>query len=365
MASGTINHLRILRDGAGAAGWLTESTINIAPRMKDAVASGREVKGRVEAVRSFSTVFAKKAWLMGGRGLHGPFTSAEAGVIGELAGRESAFATDLGVALALDPGYLSRILGRLGERGLLRKEACGTDGRRRRLRLTGRGREAFAALERRRRKDIGAFLGGLSPAEQERLVRMMGAIESLLRAGRAGKGSFVLRPPRPGDMGWVVQRHGELYHEEYGWDGRFEALVAGIVAEFVKRYDPRMDRCWMAEMDGEAVGCVFLVRQSRRVAKLRLLLVEPRSRDLGIGERLVSECVLFAREAGYRKMVLWTNSILHAARHIYERAGFRMVGREGQNSFGHRLIFETWELDLGPRPAKGTGKSSVAHSSQS
>lgn len=333
--------------------------------MKNAVASDREVKERVEAVRSFSMVFAKKARLLGGSGLRGMFSPAEASVIGELASRGSAFASELGTELGLDPGYLSRILGRLGERGLIRSEPSGSDGRRKRLRLTGKGREAFAALERRRRRDIGAFLGTLSSEEQERLVGSMGAIEALLGAGRAGKASFVLRPPRPGDMGWVVQRHGALYHEEYGWDERFEALVAGIVAGFVQKNDPKMDRCWIAEMDGEAVGCAFLVKQSKTVAKLRLMLVEPRARNLGIGKRLVNECVLFARGAGYRKIILWTNSILHAARHIYERAGFQLVSKERQDSFGHRLVFETWELDLDTRPAKGTGKSNVAHSSHS
>jgi len=333
--------------------------------MKKAVASDRELGERVEAVRRFGRTYARKARAMEGSDHHGRFSPAEADVLGELASRGSAFASELGVELGLDPGYLSRILGRLGERGLLRAEACGTDGRRRVLRLTGRGREAHAALEKRRGRDVSAFLGKLSPAEQERLVRSMGAIESLLGAGRAGKASFVLRPPRPGDMGWAVQRHGELYHEEYGWDERFEALVAGIVAEFVQKYDSRMDRCWMAEMYGEAVGCVFLVKQSRTVAKLRLLLVEPRARNLGIGEKLVGECVLFAREAGYRKMVLWTNNILHAARHIYERAGFHLVSKEGQESFGHRLVFETWELDLDPLKAAGAGKTNVPHSSQS
>jgi len=246
----------------------------------------------------------------------------------------------------LDAGYLSRILSGFQKHGLIRKRPSEADGRRRLLRLTERGREAFAPLEARSRSEIGAMLGGMSIAGQERLVEAMRAIERLLSFRPDPVVPYLLRPPQPGDMGWVVHRHGVLYAREYGWDERFEALVAGIVAKFIQQYDPRVERCWIAERDGEVVGCVFLVRESEEVAKLRLLLVEPEARGLGIGSRLVEECIRFARQAGYLKITLWTNDVLNSARRIYEAMGFQLVHEKPHRSFGHDLVGQTWELML-------------------
>jgi GNAT superfamily N-acetyltransferase len=193
---------------------------------------------------------------------------------------------------------------------------------------------------------VAALLDPLSSTDQERLLGAMHAIEQLLTAEPSPSGTTTLRGPRPGDLGWVVSRHGALYAEEYGWDERFEGLVAGVVAEFVRQFDARRERCWIAERDGERVGSIFLVRHTAEVAKLRLLLVEPSARGIGLGARLVAECVRFAREAGYRTITLWTNDVLHAARHIYQRAGFRLVASEPHRQFGAGLVGETWELEL-------------------
>jgi N-acetylglutamate synthase-like GNAT family acetyltransferase len=212
--------------------------------------------------------------------------------------------------------------------------------------LTEHGREVFAPLDARARDQISTMLGVLSESDQRRLVEAMRTVEGLLGARSEPKIPYVLRPHRPGDMGWVVYRHGVLYAQEYGWDERFEALVASIVAKFIDHFDPKRERCWIAEREGEVVGSVFLVKESETVAKLRLLLVEPKARGLGIGSHLVDECVRFARSVGYRKVTLWTNSVLLAARHIYEKAGFRLVNEEPHHSFGHDLVGETWDLEL-------------------
>jgi GNAT superfamily N-acetyltransferase len=204
----------------------------------------------------------------------------------------------------------------------------------------------FAPIETRSRDEVGAMLKTLVPTDQARLVGAMQIIESLLAPMPSPKAPYLLRPPQPGDMGWVVHRHGALYAQEYGWDERFEALVAGIVAKFVDLQDPRRERCWIAERDAQVVGSVFLVKRSKTVAQLRLLLVEPSARGLGIGARLVDECIRFARQRGYRRITLGTNSVLVAARHIYEQAGFRLVRRERHRSFGHDLVGEIWTLDL-------------------
>jgi N-acetylglutamate synthase-like GNAT family acetyltransferase len=249
--------------------------------------------------------------------------------------------------LGLDAGYLSRILASFKRRGLVEKRASTDDARRTELRLTKRGRSVFATLDRRSREDIGTQLAALAVPDQERLVGAMRTVEQLLGDPQAApSGAYVLRAPRAGDYGWVVQRHGALYAEEYGWDAEFEALVAGIVAKFVEHLDPARERCWIAERDGENVGCVFAVKQSETIAKLRLLLVEPKARGLGIGRRLVDECIAFSRAAGYRRLRLWTNSVLHAARHIYEEAGFELVAEDRHHSFGKDLVGQSWELRL-------------------
>jgi DNA-binding MarR family transcriptional regulator/GNAT superfamily N-acetyltransferase len=300
----------------------------------------------VEAVRRFNRFYTQQIGVLPEKLLGSPFSLAEARVIYELAHQEKTTATQLADELGLDGGYLSRILRDFDKRGLIAKQLSPTDGRQTLLWLTKPGRDAFATINARSRNQIEAMLNGLSAGNPKRLIEAMDTIEKLLGARPERKVPYLLRPHQPGDMGWVVHRHGVLYAEEYGWNEQFEALVAGIAAKFIQHYDPKKERCWIAEKEGEVVGSVFLVKKSKAVAKLRLLLVEPKARGLGIGTRLVDECTRFARHAGYRKIVLWTNSILHAARHIYEEKGYHLVRRESHRSFGHDLIGETWELKL-------------------
>jgi len=308
--------------------------------------SDDEFDRRVGAVRRFNRFWTRRIGVLREGYLESPFSLTEVRVFYELANREETTASELGEDLGLDAGYLSRILRGFEKHDLIHRRSSETDGRRRLLRLTERGREAFAPLDARSRKDIGAMLESLPMGGQERLVGAMRTIEGLLGARPEPEVPYILRPHWPGDMGWVVHRHGVLYAREYGWDERFEALVAEIVAKFIQRYDPKLERCWIAEREGGIVGCVFLVRESEEIAKLRLLLVEPKARGLGIGSRLVEECIRFARQAGYRKITLWTNDVLDAARRIYEGMGFRLVHEEVHHSFGHDLVGQTWELKL-------------------
>lgn len=301
---------------------------------------------RVAAVRRFNRLYTRQIGVLQEHLLHTPFSLAEARVIYELANQEQTTATQLGAELGLDAGYLSRMLQGFQKCGLISKQSSPSDGRQMMLTLTDRGQEAFAQLNARSRDEISAMLGKLPAPDQGRLVESMHTIERLLGAHPEHKVPYLLRPHQPGDMGWVVQRHGILYSQEYGWNEQFEALVAEIVAQFIQRFDPVRERCWMAEQDGENVGCVFLVRKSKNVAQLRLLLVEPKVRGLRLGTRLVDECIRFARQAGYKKMILWTNDVLHAARRIYEKAGFRLVDEERHHSFGHDLVGQTWQLTL-------------------
>ncbi len=301
---------------------------------------------RVGAVRRFNRFWTRQIGVLQDGYLESPFSLTEVRVLYEFAHREETTASELSKELGLDAGYLSRILRGFEERGLIGKKSSEADGRRSILWLTEQGREAFATLDTRSHDEVGVMLGGLSPAEQGRLVEAMRTIEGLLSDQPELKVPYLLRPHQPGDMGWIVHRHGVLYAREYGWDERFEALIAEIVAEFIQQYDPKRERCWIAERDGEIVGSVFLVKQSEEVAKLRLLLVEPSVRGLGIGRRLVQECVRFAKQAGYGKITLWTNDVLRAARRIYEEAGFRIVHEEPHHSFGHDLVGQTWELEL-------------------
>ena len=301
---------------------------------------------RVAAVRRFNRFWTRQIGVLREGYLESEFSLAEVLVLYELAHREETTAGELGEELGLDAGYLSRILRGFEKRGLIRKRPSEVDGRRKLLRLTGRGREVFAPLDARSRDDIGVMLGGMSTQQQERLVGAMETIEGLLGAWPEPEVPYLLRPHQAGDIGWVVHRHGVLYAREYGWDERFEALVAEIVAKFIQHYDPKVERCWIAEREGEIVGSVFLVRQSEETAKLRLLLVEPEARGLGIGSRLVEECIRFARQVGYQKITLWTNDVLHSARRIYEGMGFRLVDEEPHHSFGHDLMGQTWELVL-------------------
>lgn len=301
----------------------------------------------VAAVRHFNRFYTQTIGVLHEGHLRSDFSLTEVRVLYELANREKPTAAELSRELGLDPGYLSRVLRDFGAKGLVAREASETDGRQSLVRLTRRGQEAFAALNARSSEEVAALLSRLSPAGQRRLLDAMRTIEELLGGGKeADKAPYLLRQHQPGDMGWVIHRHGVLYAQEYGWDERFEALVASIAAQFIQEYEPKRERCWIAERDGENVGSVFLVQESKTVAKLRLLLVEPSARGLGIGSRLVEECVRFARETGYRKVRLWTNDVLHAARRIYEQAGFVLVHSEPHHSFGHDLVGETWELKL-------------------
>ncbi len=305
---------------------------------------------RIAAVRRFNRFYTQKIGVLEEGLLRSPFSLAQVRVLYELAHRNQPTAAELAKDLGLDAGYLSRMLSDFEKRGLIEKKASEADGRQSLLSLTEHGQQAFAPLNARAQEEIGALLKNLSAAEQSQLIHAMHTIGTLLGARSERQAEpetpYILRPHQPGDMGWVVHRHGVLYAQEYGWDERFEALVADIVAEFIQHYDPKRERCWIAEREGEIVGSVFLVQQSKTVAKLRLLLVEPSARGLGIGARLVSECVRFARQARYRKITLWTQSILHAARHIYQKAGFRLARKERHNSFGYDLIGETWELEF-------------------
>lgn len=301
---------------------------------------------RVASVRRFNRFYTLKIGALAEGHSKSPFSLAEARVLYELANRERPTAGELARDLALDAGYLSRILAGFEKQGLLVKEPSPADGRQSLLALTDAGRAAFAPMNDQTRRDIGSMLGRLPVAEQERLVDAMATIETLLGAEPERRAPYLLRPHRPGDMGWVVSAHGALYASEYGWDQTFEAMVAEIVARFVRKFDPSRECCWIAERDGETVGSAFVVRQSATVAKLRLVIVDPKARGLGIGRRLVAECIRFARQARYRRMTLWTNSILHAARHLYVEAGFRLVKSEPHRSFGHDLVGENWELKL-------------------
>jgi DNA-binding MarR family transcriptional regulator/GNAT superfamily N-acetyltransferase len=301
---------------------------------------------RVAAVRGFNRFYTRQIGLLRERQYQSPFSLTEVRVLYELAHREQPTATEVSNDLGLDAGYLSRMLTGFEKRGWLDKKPSEADGRQSLLSLTGQGRKALAPLDARSREEVGKILGGLSAAEQSQLIDAMHRIEKLFGAQSIQKPAYILRPHQPGDMGWVVHRHGVLYAREYGWDEHFEALVAEIVAKFVQNFDSRRERCWIAERDGEIVGSVFLVRHSKTVAKLRLLLVEPAARGLGIGKRLVEECVRFARHAGYRKISLWTQSSLNAARGIYEKAGFRLVEQKKHRSWGHDLVAETWDLVL-------------------
>jgi DNA-binding MarR family transcriptional regulator/N-acetylglutamate synthase-like GNAT family acetyltransferase len=305
---------------------------------------------RVEAIRRFNRFYTQKIGVLEEGLLHSPFTLGEVRVLYELAHREQPTATELANELGLDAGQLSRMLRGFEKSKLIARKPSPADGRQSLLTLTEPGRRTFAPLNERAKEEIVALLKSISVSEQNRLVEAMHAIEALLGrvVAEPGKPAYILRPHQPGDMGWVVHRHGVLYAQEYGWDERFEALVADIVAEFIQNFDPRRERCWIAERAGEIVGSVFLVQKSKTVAKLRLLLVEPSARGLGIGARLVDECVRFARQAGYRSLTLWTQSVLSAARHIYQKAGFRLVRKQRHNSFGYDLLGETWELKLRP-----------------
>jgi len=299
---------------------------------------------RAQAVRRFSRLYTQRIRVLDERYLDTAYPLAAVRTIFELGERGMAIAADLARDLGLDPGHLSRLVNRLQRDGLVERRATAHDRRQSVLSLTDRGRALFDTVNRRSQEEISALLATLPEADQRRLVQSLGAAAEVL--GGRQPPIVVLREHRPGDMGWVVQAHGALYATEYGWDERFEALVAEIVAHFLRTFDPARERCWIAERDGVPVGCVFVVRQDDDVAKLRLLLVEPAARGCGLGRTLVRECIRFARDAGYGRLVLWTNDVLVAARAIYESEGFRLVGQAPHADFGKPMVGETWELTL-------------------
>jgi DNA-binding MarR family transcriptional regulator/N-acetylglutamate synthase-like GNAT family acetyltransferase len=301
----------------------------------------------IQTVRAFNRFYTRQIGVLREWLLKSPFSLTELRVLYELAHRQQLTATELCQLLGLDPGYLSRILRGFEKRGLLRKSASESDGRQSLLGLTASGKQTFGTLDARQSEEVSTMLSRLPAAAQTQLVQAMRVIENVLGNVPQPKTPYILRTHQPGDMGWVVHRHGVLYAQEYGYDETFEALVAEIVAKFIQHFDPKRERCWIAEKDGEIVGSVFLVKKSKTVAKLRLLLVEPSARGLGIGKRLVAECLRFARQAGYKKMVLWTQSELPAARHIYQEAGFRLAQQKKHQSWGRDdLVSQVWELKL-------------------
>ena len=300
----------------------------------------------IAAIRQFNRFYTKQIGVLHEGLLQSPFSLTEARVIYELGQHESVTASELCGELGLNPGYLSRILRGFAKKKLIERQPSPSDKRQTLLRLSPQGQEAFATINARSDNEIGEMLGKLTPSEQQRLVAAMQTIESILALNHSNKAPYLLRPHQPGDMGWVIHRHGVLYAEEYGWDETFEVLVADVAARFIQNFDPKRERCWIAEVDGEIVGSVFVVKVSDEVAKLRLLYVEPKTRGMGIGVRLVEECIRFSKRTGYKKLILWTNNVLLAARHIYVKMGFKLVLEEPYHGFGHDLVGETWELEL-------------------
>jgi DNA-binding MarR family transcriptional regulator/N-acetylglutamate synthase-like GNAT family acetyltransferase len=305
----------------------------------------------VAAVRRFNRFYTRQIGVLRKTYLDSPYSLGEMRVLYELAHGDQLTASDIGRALDLDAGYLSRLLRNFEKRGLISRTTSAKDARQSHLALTARGRKLFAPMEQRSQQQAGAMLRTLDDAQQSRIVAAMNAIETLLASAPAAKADaparYVLRDPRPGDFGWIVSRHAELYAQEYGWAEPFEGLCSQIVADFVNNFDPKRERCWMAEIDGKNVGCVMLVKDEQPdVARLRLLLVDPKGRGLGLGTRLVDECVRFARAAGYKKITLWTHSVLTAARHVYENAGFTLTWSEPRHTWGQDVIAEFWDLEL-------------------
>ena len=308
--------------------------------------SSTALEARIAAVREFNRFYTRQIGILNESQYRSPYSLTEVRVLYELAKRDNPTASGLGQDLGLDRGYLSRILSRFAKDGFIKRTRSSSDGRQSLLSLTPKGRKEFAPLNKRSHDEVAAMLANLGPAQQVELEQAMRRIRELLQPRPEPRVPYILRPPRNGDMGWIVYRHGVLYSQEYGYDERFEALVAEIAAKFVQNFDSKRERCWIAERENEIVGSVFLVRHSKSVAKLRLLYVEPRARGLGVGKRLVDECVRFARHAGYKKILLWTQSELRAARHLYEQAGFQLIEKKKHHSWTRGLVAETWELQL-------------------
>jgi DNA-binding MarR family transcriptional regulator/GNAT superfamily N-acetyltransferase len=307
------------------------------------------VADAVARVRRFNRFYTRLVGALDKGHLHSSFSLAETRVLYEIAHGDTPMATDLARDLRLDPGYLSRMLRGFERRGLVERVRSASDGRRNHLQLTPKGRSIFEDLDARASAAVADVLAPFVDGQQQQLLDSMRTIESIFgRPATEQQAPFVLRPHRPGDMGWVVHRQAVLYAQEYGWDETYEALISRIVADFIDRFDPKRERCWIAERDGEIVGSVFLIRHPERagVAQLRLLYVERSARGLGIGRRLVRECTQFARQTGYKTITLWTNSVLTSARKIYEAEGYRLVNEKPHHTFGQDLVGQTWELEL-------------------
>ncbi|MGV9989869.1 bifunctional helix-turn-helix transcriptional regulator/GNAT family N-acetyltransferase [Streptomyces sp. NPDC003374] len=323
----------------------------------------------VQDIRAFNRFYTNVIGALDyGRRLYAPYTLTEARVLYELAHPAGADAADLRARLSLDAGYLSRILNRFEQDGLVERAPSTKDPRRRRVTLTARGRDVAGLLDERAEESVGSLLASVPPADRPRLARAMRTVREILSDGTASDGTapraaqdVVLRGPAPGELGWIVQRNAAVYAAEYGWDSGYERLVARIVADFAEDHDPRRERVWIAELDHRPVGCVMCVRdEAPATARLRLLLVEPEARGLGIGDRLVDAVISFAREAGYRDLVLWTNSVLAGARRIYQRHGFTLVAERPHRSFGHDLVGQDWTLRLDTAP-EARGGAGAAH----
>jgi DNA-binding MarR family transcriptional regulator/GNAT superfamily N-acetyltransferase len=305
---------------------------------------------RIAAVRRFNRVYTRQIGVLRKTYLDSPYSLGEARVLYEIARQKSPTASDIGRALDVDAGYLSRVLRRFEKSGLISRTASEQDARQSHLALTARGKKAYGPLEARVERDTGDMLGKLAPEDQARLIGAMSTIETLLGGETALQSaeqrSYRLRGPVPGDFGWVVKRNAELYARDYQWTEPFEGVCAQIVADFANKYDPNRERCWIAEMDGEKIGCIFLAKETATLARIRLLLVDPKARGLGLGARLVDESIRFAREAGYEKITLWTHSVLTGARHIYQKAGFKLMRSEKHKSWGRPVVSEHWDLEL-------------------
>lgn len=308
--------------------------------------AGAVAKQDVDAVRRFNRFYTRQIGLLQDRLFDSPFSLTQARVLFEISQRGACTASDIAQELNLDHGYLSRTLRRFADDGLISRTTDKADARQSLLALAAKGRKAFARLDARSHEEIEAMLRPVPAARRRRAIAAMDDIGAILGGKPVPAPAWRLRTHRPGDMGFVVERHGTLYPAEYGWDSRIEALTAEIVAAFLKNFNPARERCWIAECDGETVGSVFLVRETDEVARLRLLIVDPKARGLGIGRRLVEECIAFARAAGYRKITLWTHAVLVAARAIYAQAGFRLVEEWMHDEFGKTEASETWELSL-------------------
>ena len=298
-------------------------------------------------IRRFNRFYTRRMGLLQEGLLQSRFSLAEVRVLYELAHTDEPTARGIAATLGMDEGHLSRLLRGLRQRGLVTARIAAHDRRQRPLALTSRGRKAFGALDTRATREVAEMLEPLSPSARQQLLASLGAVESLLADdGKERVPVIALRAPEPGDLGWVVQRHGELYAEEYGWNAEFERLVAGIVGEFATAPPDSGNRCWIARLDGERAGCIFLVPGSKGMGRLRLLLVEPWARGVGLGSQLVDQCITAARQDGYQALTLWTNDVLTAARRLYERVGFRLVKSERHESFGKSLVGQNWDLDL-------------------